>query len=441
MTTPRSPGAAPAGVQIDVTVVEGVSLRREPPAGLVFDDELLSTHILFLGGIGTGKTNAMKQLVRMIRARNRPGDVFVIFDTKGDFQADFYRPGDAVISTNPAEDEGGVTWNLFRDLPDDPGHRGEEINEIATTIFSDDLDQAGENVFFAAAARDIFAGVVEAMADGAAVPGIDSTPPYSNKELRSALEISDDDLSELLSSQPNLAGTTRYLEGGEHVESILAFLQLTLRKSFSGVFREPGDFSVRDFVRRRGGRALFIEYDIAVGASLLPVYRVLIDTAIKEALGSGRRILRENGEVKDNFYFIFDEFALLPRLSHVSDGINFGRQLGLKFLVGTQNVSQVLRGYSDGLGDSILSGFGTLFAFRLFDEASRTLVRQRYGANRKKVSTTAALRHDGVRDTVVSGNVIEDWEMSRLPRGQCIASLPPPHEAPFNLEFREFKKA
>jgi hypothetical protein len=293
-------------------------------------------------------------------------------------------------------------------------------------------------MFFAAAARDIFAGVVEAMAAGTAVPSLDMTPPYSNRELRQALEGSDDDLREILSGQPSLAGTVRYLEGGEHVESILAFLQLTLAKSFSGVFRQPGDFSVRDFMRRRGGRALFIEYDIAVGASLLPVYRVLIDTAIKQALGLGRRRLRESGEVKDNFYFIFDEFALLPRLSHVSDGINFGRQLGLKFLAGTQNVSQVLRGYPDGLGESILSGFGTLLAFRLFDEASRTMVRQRYGANRKKISTTGAVRHEAIRETVVSGNVIEDWEMSRLPRGQCIASLPPPHEVPFVLQFGEF---
>jgi len=96
----------------------------------------------------------------------------------------------------------------------------------------------------------------------------------------------------------------------------------------------------------------------------------------------------------------------------------------------------VLRGYSAELGESILSGFGTLFAFRLHDEASRVLVRQRYGTNRKKISTTAAVRHEGVRETVVSGNVIEDWQMSGLGRGRCIASLP--HEPPFFFEFPKF---
>jgi type IV secretory pathway TraG/TraD family ATPase VirD4 len=435
VTTPQAAGPpGMGGGQGTVTILEGMHVHDRPPARVVLDDDLLSTHVLFLGGIGSGKTNAMKQMLRQLRAKNGQNDVFVIFDTKGDFQRTFYRPGDVVISSDPGADPGGAVWNLFRDLPEDPRQREEESYEIASTIFSDELDRAGENIFFAAAARDIFAGVVEAMAGGEPLPAL--SPPYSNAELRQALESPADRLHQLLSGRASLAGTARYLEGGDHVESILAFLQLTLRKSFSGVFRQGGDFSVREFVRHRGGRALFIEYDIAVGSSLLPVYRVLMDIAIKEALGFGRRRLRESGLVPDNFYFVLDEFALLPRLSHVSDGINFGRELGLKFLVATQNVSQVLRGYSDELGESILSGFGTLFAFRLLDETSRTLVRQRYGANRKQISTTSTVRHAGVVDTVVAGNVIEDWQMAGLSKGQCIASLP--HLPPFFYGFPRF---
>jgi type IV secretory pathway TraG/TraD family ATPase VirD4 len=415
-----------------VSVLEGMTVHPGPQGGLRLDDELLSTHVLFLGGIGSGKTNAMKHLLRQLRDKRGPDDAFVIFDTKGDFLRNFYRPGDAVISSSPADDPGGVVWNLFRDLSGDPGTAGEEIYEIASTIFSDELEQAGENIFFAAAARDIFAAVVEVMTREDPPPGA----PLSNADLRQRLDGSSAELSELLDGHPDLAGTARYLEGGESVEAIMAFLQMTLRKSFSGVFRRPGDFSVRDFVSGRGGRALFIEYDIASGATLLPVYRVLMDMAIKEALGFGRRRLRETRLVPDNFYFVLDEFALLPRLPHISDGINFGRELGLKFLVATQNVNQVLRGYGPELGMSILSGFGTLFAFRLMDDASRSLVRQRFGTNRKQVSTYAAVRHEGVHQMVVTGNVVEDWQMSGLSRGHCIASLP--QGAPFLFEFREY---
>jgi type IV secretory pathway TraG/TraD family ATPase VirD4 len=424
VTTPR-----PGGVdQRVVSVLDGMRLLPGPPPQFAIG-ELLSTHILFLGGIGTGKTNGMKQIVRQLRAGSREGDVFIFFDTKGDFLKNFRRPGDAVISSDPDADPNGVRWNLFRDLPADPRRREEDIYEIATAVFGDELHNAGQNTFFAAAARDIFAGVVAAMAD----------QPNSNDELRTELEGSADQLYQLLDGQPGMSGTIRYLEDEKTANSILAFLQLTLRKSFSGAFRERGDFSVRDFVRGRGGRALFVEYDIAVGSSLLPIYRVLIDMAIKEALASGRSWLLHHPRVTDNFYFILDEFALLPRLSHIADGVNFGRELGLKFLVATQNVNQVLSGYSAEFGQSIMSGFGTIFAFRLPDEASRTLLRQRYGTNRKKIAIPAAVRHEGVQETIVVGNVIEDWDMSGLEKGHCIAALP--HGAPFLLQFAEFKGA
>ena len=415
-----------------ISLLEGMDIHQGPPGSLRLDNELLSKHVLFLGGIGSGKTNAMKHLIRQLRMNAAADDVFVIFDTKGDFLRSFYRPGDAVISSHPGEDPGGVVWNLFRDLPGDAGLREEEIYEIASTVFSDELEQAGENTFFAAAARDIFAAVVQVMA-GQDRP---QDRPYSNEQLRETLEFSAGDLQELLESDKRLAGTARYLQGGDSVESILAFLQLTLRKSFSGVFRQRGDFSVREFIRQRGGRALFIEYDIATGASLLPVYRLLMDMAIKEALGLGRRRLRTVRPVPDNFYFVMDEFALLPQLSHISDGINFGRELGLKFLVATQNVNQVLHGYSPEIAESILAGFGTLFAFRLMDDASRSIVRQRFGANRKQVTTYAAVRHEGVRQAIVDGNVIEDWHMSGLERFKCIASLP--EGPPFFFGFQPF---
>jgi hypothetical protein len=432
---PSNAGGGTLGAEHStITILEGMQLRREPPPPDRFSfDKLVETNILFLGGIGSGKTNAMKHLVRQFRDKNGTDDVFVFFDAKGDFLKQFYRPGDAVISNAGAAERGGVVWNIFRDLADDPRQRAEEAFEVASTIFSDELESAKQNAFFATAATDVFAGVLELMATNAPPGAI-----LSNQDLRVKLEGSVEELLDLFEGSDTLAGTARYLEGGEtQVQSILAFLQPTLRKAFSGIFREPGDFSVQDFVRRRGGRALFIEYDISVGSSLLPVYRVLMDLAMKAALGMGRQRLRTMAKVPDNFYFVLDEFALLPRLSHIGDGINFGRELGLRYLVATQNVNQVFRGYPGGAGESILAGFGTVLAFRLADKISRDLVRERYGTNRKQISTYTPVRHEGVRQQVVDGNVIEDWHMSGLQKGQCITLLP--LEPPFLLQFTEYK--
>ncbi len=48
-----------------------------------------------------------------------------------------------------------------------------------------------------------------------------------------------------------------------------------IKDSFFGVFGEAGDFSIREFVRKKGGRTLFIEYDMAIGEALSQVYRSL----------------------------------------------------------------------------------------------------------------------------------------------------------------------
>ena len=158
---PQNAGAGTPGTEHStITILEGMQLRREPPPPDRFSfDKLIETNILLLGGIGTGKTNAMKHLVRQFRDKNGPDDLFVFFDSKGDFLKHFYRPGDATISSAPAADRGGVVWNVFRDLSDDPRQRAEEAFEIASTIFSDELGSAAQNMFFAAAARDVFAGV------------------------------------------------------------------------------------------------------------------------------------------------------------------------------------------------------------------------------------------------------------------------------------------
>jgi hypothetical protein len=442
------PGGGGAGLTdglqpVRVSLLEGMAIGPTPPvAGAPFkgqvmravlqghggavryDDDYLSRHLLFLGGIGTGKTNAMMQLVLALRERADPDDVFVVFDTKGDFLREAYQPGDAVITSDPGAVPGGVVWNVFREMIDeDQDARSDQAYEIASTVFSEDLSRASQNFFFAAAARDIFYAVLEAMSR-------EKDEDYSNADLRRQLERSHKDLWDLITGHQDLAGQARYLAGsGNTPDSVRAFLQQTIGNAFSSTFRRAGDFSVRQFVRGKGARALFIEYDIAIGSRLLPVYRVLMDLAIKEALGLPRRGGR--GSV----YLILDEFALLPELSHISDGINFGRSLGLKFIVGTQNIDQVLHAYGPEVGRTILSGFGSVFAFRLMDDASRNLVRQRFGSNRKQITTSAAIRSQGVRQELVDGNVIEDWELSGLSVGHCIVSLP--EGAPFFFAFRE----
>ena len=104
-----------------------------------------------------------------------------------------------------------------------------------------------------------------------------------------------------------------------------------------------------------GGKVLFIEYDLAIGSVLTPIYRLFFDLAIKEALG--------RTSSQGNVYLFCDEFKLLPNLQHINDGVNFGRSLGLKVFAGLQSIEQLFETYGEIKGRNLVAGFSSIFAF------------------------------------------------------------------------------
>jgi type IV secretory pathway TraG/TraD family ATPase VirD4 len=124
------------------------------------DEELLSRHIMFLGGIGTGKTNAFDQIIAQLRRSMTADDVMIIFDAKGDFYRSFYKPGDVVISNdNTATGANGVDyWNLFNEIENDE-HMEANIVEVSKALFHQRIENTNQP-FFPNAAKDLFAAVL-----------------------------------------------------------------------------------------------------------------------------------------------------------------------------------------------------------------------------------------------------------------------------------------
>ncbi|MDX6301167.1 MAG: hypothetical protein QOF53_2381 [Nocardioidaceae bacterium] len=388
-----------------------VGIRGTHGAAIGFSDAILGRHVLFLGGIGTGKTVGMSSLVDSIRADSRENDVFLFFDTKGDYIARFYEEGDVSLSPDPySHFPGARTWNLFAEIEDVPSRDlSEVVRELTQSLMGQREDDP--NRIWVAMASDLVAALITAYAR--------TRKPYTNVDLRAIADsVTVQQIRAILDRHPDLRGAAQYIakDGSNTTTSVMIFVQQMLREVFAGAFRQVGDFSARHFVRDNNGRALFLEYDVSRGATATPVFRTILDLALKEALGRGRG----DGRV----IVVLDEFSLLPRVAHLDPGLNFGRSLGLRFIVGTQNVGQVMHAYGAQQGASILSGFGTVFAFRMFDEPSRTFVRQRFGANRKIVHYDGALKSRGVGEQVLEGSVIEDWDLSGLNVGEAVVGLP-----------------
>lgn len=409
------------------------------PSQVGLDDDLLSKHLLFLGGIGTGKTTAMYQLIKQIRDGMTTDDVMVVFDTKGDFRKRFFRPGDVVISNDDyAIGPNGTKdfWNLFNEIETDE-HMEENLVEIARTIFYDKL-QSTKEPFFPNAAKDLFLAILYYFCD--TDTDEDGNPVgHSNEDIRSYLDQATiAELLKTLKDYPDLfQAFTSYIEteGTPQSQGVFSELQQVVREVFLGNFRKDGTLSIRDLVRKKQGKIIFIEYDLAIGNTLTPIYRLLFDLAIKEALSRQDEEELIQG-TKSNVFFVADEFRLLPHLQHIDNAVNFGRSLGVKFIIGLQNVEQLYASYGQLRASSILSGFSTRICFRLNDNVSRTYIKGTFGKNRKIESYLSTVQSRGLHESVRDANVIEDWDITHLKTGEAIIGIPE-HE-PFFFKFDNY---
>lgn len=207
-----------------------------------------------------------------------------------------------------------------------------------------------------------------------------------------------------------------YLGDGKNNQAlgVLSEAIVMIKDSFFGVFGEAGDFSIREFVRKKGRRTLFIEYDMAIGEALSQVYSLLLDLALKEALG------RQEKKERGNVYVIIDEFKLLPNLTHIDDAVNFGRSMGLKVAAGLQSMAQLYDVYGKDKGLSIAAGFSSVMAFRSNDWLTTEYVRDAFGLNYLSETTLAGSLPSTERR---EGHVVEAWEVSKLKPGEAFIRI------------------
>lgn len=394
------------------------------PDRFVLTEKLLSRHLMLIGGIGSGKTNTFNQILQEIVPQLSSKDVMIIFDTKGDFYKEFYRPGDIVISNDKTAcgSSGPDYWNLVNELDGTAGLK-EDVIEIANALFADKLKMAGENSFFPQAAKDIMSAVLYHFAF---VKGR-GTVKSDNKAIFDAMK--KEGLNwyrSLLSMYTDYSAMQSYIppDAMGQASGVLAELQQVVRSVFVGNFAKRGTLSIRNLVRNKGGKKIFIEYDIGIGSMLTPIYSLLVDLAIKEALCRSKS--------DGNVFFVCDEFKLLPNLKHIDDAVNFGRSLGIKFMIGIQNIDQIIDIYGENRAKNIFSGFLNLFAFKVSDYSTRNYIKERSGENRK----CTTYKSTSVQETIEMAHVVEDWDVANLKLGEAIVSMN--NAEPFKFGFSAF---
>lgn len=404
------------------------------------DEDILSKHILLIGGSGCGKTNVFSYTLRDLRRNMNTEDIAIIFDTKGEFFEIFSRPGDVVLGNSVRFRNKSYTWNIFDEILADGWDSLQvqmNVREIASALFHG--RGSASQPFFCNAARDIFGGVLLHFVRRAEEKPNVWKPRLNNKDLLNAFRsFKVEHYLNIFDHYTDTRYMLSYFGDGKSNQALGVFGELNsmLSEYFIGILAEYNPdkrLSMRQAVRRKGGKAIFIEYDLSVGEVLAPIYRLLVDQALKEALS------RNNGTEtvqSGSVYIIADEFKLLPKLQHIDDALNFGRGMGVKVMAGIQSIDQLYEVYGADKGAVIASGFGSLFAFHTNDGSSRDYISKRFGSNIVAYDYTNHQKN-AVVERERDGNTVEEWDQLELGLGQAVVGLG--YSAPFLFQFDKFE--
>lgn len=432
-------------IPVETVYAEDAFVKLPDKRGVSFalTETMLSKHLLLLGGIGSGKTNVFNFILKDMIAHQSNSDLIFVFDTKGDYYERFARFCDQAIVIGNSEQYRQNTryWNVFQELNNDEF----AVKEIAKQLF----EGRGSTTqpFFHLAAADLTAKVMTHFMRINRRTGGQPPSEYllNNHALvnwfRSA---SVQKYNQMIDMNPDFASAKLYFGdpgqgAGQKLTpqalGVFGYINAMIDDLFdpNSIFAmsQPGrEFAMTQLVRNRGagGRktVVFIEYDLKAGEVLSPMYRILIDLALKEALSQSRR---RDG----NVYFLIDEFKLLPKLLHIDDALNFGRSLGVRVIAGLQSIDQLYANYEESRGKTIAAGFMSSFCFSTPDASSRRYIAERFGENYGQLVIHA---NGQPVSTPKAGHTVEDWDVLNFPVGMAAVDLV--GEKPFLFDFAEF---
>jgi len=412
--------------------VKLTGMHMENPSVFTLDNDVLSKHTMLIGGTGCGKTTLFYHFVSQLKRNMSKDDVMIIFDSKGDFYSKFYNKAtDLVIGNSKQFLNISEHWNIYKEILADGWEERDYIintQEICKSFFEERTKNT-TNAFFPNAARDLLAAIIVTFIRVGIKNADIKKEFFYNDKLKAFLDLADTQkIVDWLNVSPDAKAVLSYISGdNDQSQGVLSEMHSVIREILIGVFAERGLFSMREFVRNKGSKTLFIEYDLSIGSMLTPVYRLMFDLALKEALGRNKS--------QGNVYLVCDEFKLLPHLQHIDDGVNFGRSLGVKVFAGIQSIEQLYEIYGQSRGRNIAAGFSSVYAFRANDVATREYVTGLFGKN---IVLEKYQRLDNqMIEEKRNGQTVEDWDMNNLNIGEAIVGLP--FSKPFKFYFDMYK--
>ena len=415
---------------------------QDPVSGKVIglNKESLSLGCLAVAAPGGGKTNLFDMILSRLLTAMDNQDVIIIFDTKGDYLAEFGSriPEEERVVIGSGWEYRKITsyHNIFAEIMP----RGVDGKLVYTPDSDVDALEIAELFFqqMHSETQPVFPAMAEQIVAGIIIYFMrrywrEDQSRLNNQELIHFFQsMTTEELKAVFEEDymEDYKSCISYISGkGTQTQGVNSYIGAILRKMFIGPFAmaDPArEFSMMHILTGRKRTVVFIEYDLKRGNALAPMYGILIDQALKNALG-GR------GDTRKNVYLLLDEWALLPKLKYAADSLSFGRSQGVKVMAGIQNISAIEDLYGEAGARNILAGFQNIFAFRITDYHTRRFLVERLGENYQNISFSAQNESANIQYT---GHTLEEWDLMELELGQAAVVLA--GEAPFLFRFPRY---
>jgi Type IV secretion-system coupling protein DNA-binding domain len=290
---------------------------------------LEASHILMMGDTGSGKSNAIRQLLRQVRER---GESAIVYDPAMDFVSEFYSPARGDLILNPL-DQRCPYWGL-----------GDEIDrdETAATIAAAFLpEKEYEKEFFTDGPRRILAHLLKRQPQPRDILSMMAEPS------RIEFAVKGTPLAALLD-----AGAPAQRAG------VLASLNMvadSLELLPEWEHTRPTFATAEWYTSRK--RWVFLTSTPAYRAKILPLHSVWLDLFTLRMMG-----YCEDYTAKP-VWFVLDELASLNKLPQLHTAVTENRKYGNPVVMGFQGRSQLEKRYGQD-AEAMLSQPATKLFFK-----------------------------------------------------------------------------
>ncbi|ECY4131492.1 type IV conjugative transfer system coupling protein TraD [Salmonella enterica subsp. enterica serovar Infantis] len=380
-------------------------------------------NFLMHGTINVGKSTIIRWLLDYIRKR---GDRAIIYDSGCTFTETHYNPSTDFILN--AHDERCANWQMWGECID-----AVDYDNLAASL----IPVEGESdPFWVSSSRTICADLAIRM----------SVDPDRSIEkfLKTLLSLSMKSLREYLVNTPSANLVEEKIEKTAiSIRSVVTNYAKALRflQGLDDGTRPPFTIRVWMTQERYDNSWLFISTQARHRKSVRPLISLWVSlaTLLLQSMG-------ENSERR--VWFILDEAPSLQRIPELAETLAEARKFGGCFVLGMQNMAQLVHVYGRELAKSIFDLMNTRMYGRSPSAEMAKVVEEELGNQRKrKIREQNSYGLDQVRDGVSLGkdevnNPIVDYEqIMRLPNLNFYVRLPGEYPVVrLKLKYRPFKK-